>query len=240
MPRSHSGLCLRPAELATHRRARERTTRPCCGNGRGGDGQGSRAATSPGRRRTRPLRTLGGRCVLRRPTFWRKRGEGGEPGLGNSYKAGGWPPAGACAWARRRRNRNRRLARRMGRAMRWAAFGKCEDWYGSCTRLGRIFPRGRGRRATGLAGEDRPVSMCRRGEARRQRVNRHDQFLWMKDLVRHMHTCCENWEEAESGGRGFWAEALERELNDLRQLCRTVDAEAPRGVGGARARQVAW
>ena len=50
-------------------------------------------------------------------------------------------------------------------------------------------------------------------------MDRSRSFLWMKDLVEHLRNCADNWQStAGRPSEGVWAEAIRRDLDELRKL----------------------
>jgi hypothetical protein len=57
-------------------------------------------------------------------------------------------------------------------------------------------------------------------------MDRRNAFMWMKDLVDHLRTCADQWQTTSSrNGDGVWAEAVRRDLDELRQLCDKLRVE---------------
>jgi hypothetical protein len=56
-------------------------------------------------------------------------------------------------------------------------------------------------------------------------MDRRNAFMWMKDLVDHLRTCADAWQTANRNGDGVWAEAVRRDLDELRRLCEKLKVE---------------
>ncbi|MCC7085402.1 MAG: hypothetical protein IT427_10385 [Pirellulales bacterium] len=55
-------------------------------------------------------------------------------------------------------------------------------------------------------------------------MDRRNTFMWMKDIVEHLRTCADQWQTSRAGD-GIWAEAVRRDLDELRQLCEKLRVE---------------
>lgn len=53
-------------------------------------------------------------------------------------------------------------------------------------------------------------------------MDRRSTFLWMRDILDHLSTCCEQWEDADADSERFLAESMRRDMDELRRLCQTV------------------
>lgn len=53
-------------------------------------------------------------------------------------------------------------------------------------------------------------------------MTRHATFLWMQDLLEHLHACSEQWQTAEPGSEPFLADTMRRDLDELRRLCESL------------------
>ena len=50
-------------------------------------------------------------------------------------------------------------------------------------------------------------------------MDRSRTFLWMRDLVEHLRDCADHWQAvAGRPGEGVWADAIRRDLDELRKL----------------------
>jgi hypothetical protein len=56
-------------------------------------------------------------------------------------------------------------------------------------------------------------------------MDRRNSFMWMKDIVDHLRTCADQWQTANRAGDGVWAEAVRRDLDELRRLCDKLRVE---------------
>lgn len=58
-------------------------------------------------------------------------------------------------------------------------------------------------------------------------MERHKRFLWMTDLLEHLRSCTEGWQtSAGRHGEGVWADAMCRDLEELRRLCDQLRGDA--------------
>ncbi len=58
-------------------------------------------------------------------------------------------------------------------------------------------------------------------------MDRSTRFMWMKDLLDHLRSCTEGWQtSAGLRGEGVWADAMCRDLNELRRLCDQLRGDA--------------
>ncbi len=56
-------------------------------------------------------------------------------------------------------------------------------------------------------------------------MDRQTRFLWMRDLLAHITTCYDHWQEADPSTDQFLAETIKRDLDDFRQLCDEIAEE---------------
>lgn len=56
-------------------------------------------------------------------------------------------------------------------------------------------------------------------------MTRQSKFLWMKDLLEHMHRCHEEWQGADERRERLLAESLRRDLDEFRRLCDSLQRE---------------
>lgn len=59
-------------------------------------------------------------------------------------------------------------------------------------------------------------------------MDRRNTFMWMKDLVDHLRTCADEWQTSSGrnrSGDGVWAEAVRRDLDELRRVCEKLRGE---------------
>lgn len=66
-------------------------------------------------------------------------------------------------------------------------------------------------------------------------MDRHARLLWMKEVIEHLNDCHLQWQSADSADEFFLAEAMKRDLDELRRLCellrgRTAECPAMAGV----------
>lgn len=61
-------------------------------------------------------------------------------------------------------------------------------------------------------------------------MDRSSTFLWMKDLVDHLRSCTDQWQVCPTRHTaGVWADAMSRDLDELRRLCDTLRGECAIG-----------
>lgn len=74
-------------------------------------------------------------------------------------------------------------------------------------------------------------------------MTRESKFLWMKDLLEHMHRCHEQWQGADERRERLLAESLRRDLEEFRRLCDSLqhetDARLNPSASSHRMRQIA-
>ena len=59
-------------------------------------------------------------------------------------------------------------------------------------------------------------------------MDRHSKLLWMKEVLEHLDDCHRQWQFAEDAAAGrYLAEAVERDLDELRRLCESLKKESP-------------
>lgn len=66
-------------------------------------------------------------------------------------------------------------------------------------------------------------------------MNRHARLLSMKEVIEHLNDCHQQWQNAEGTDEFFLAEAMKRDLDELRRLCellrgRTAECAAMAGA----------
>lgn len=57
-------------------------------------------------------------------------------------------------------------------------------------------------------------------------MDRKDKFLWMQDVLEHLGDSFEEWRRADSHDERYLAEAVERDLEEFRRLCRSMKQES--------------
>lgn len=55
-------------------------------------------------------------------------------------------------------------------------------------------------------------------------MDRQAGFLWMKDLLEHLGQCCDQWQAADPPAERFLADAMRRDLDELRRVCDALAA----------------
>jgi hypothetical protein len=58
-------------------------------------------------------------------------------------------------------------------------------------------------------------------------MDRQARFLWMKDLLEHISDCHEQWQAADPAAERFLADAVRRDLDELRRVCESLDGQRP-------------
>ncbi len=53
-------------------------------------------------------------------------------------------------------------------------------------------------------------------------MDRRSTFLWMRDILDHLSSCCEQWESADASSERFLADAMRRDMDELRKLYQSV------------------
>jgi hypothetical protein len=64
---------------------------------------------------------------------------------------------------------------------------------------------------TGSQWNERPIAM-----------DRHAKFIWMKEVLEHLHDCHREWEVAEGKAERFLAETIKRDLDEVRRICESL------------------
>ena len=57
-------------------------------------------------------------------------------------------------------------------------------------------------------------------------MDRQTKFLWMKDLLEHLSSCQEQWQAADDATEWFLADAMRRDLDEMRRLCESLRTDA--------------
>ena len=57
-------------------------------------------------------------------------------------------------------------------------------------------------------------------------MDRQTRFLWMKDLLDHLAECHDQWQAADPAIERYLAEAVRRDLDELRRLCDSLAGES--------------
>ena len=60
-------------------------------------------------------------------------------------------------------------------------------------------------------------------------MDRHSTYLWMKDLLEHLGTCYDSWDQSEGCSRQFLADSIQRDLTEFRRLCEDLRPGAAPG-----------
>ncbi|HEY5312159.1 MAG TPA: hypothetical protein VIK18_06550 [Pirellulales bacterium] len=58
-------------------------------------------------------------------------------------------------------------------------------------------------------------------------MDRQARFLWMKDLLEHLSDCHDQWQAADPASQRYLADAVRRDLDELRRLCESLDCQRP-------------
>lgn len=59
-------------------------------------------------------------------------------------------------------------------------------------------------------------------------MTRRSKFLWMKDLLEHMHCCHEQWQSADERRERLLADSMRRDLEEFRRLCDSLQDDHER------------
>ena len=57
-------------------------------------------------------------------------------------------------------------------------------------------------------------------------MERNSTYLWMKDLLDHLGSCYDHWENADQRSRTFLADSIRRDLEEFRKLCGSLGPQA--------------
>ena len=57
-------------------------------------------------------------------------------------------------------------------------------------------------------------------------MDRHHKFLWMRDILEHIESCYDEWQQTEGEGERRLAEMIQRDLEQCRRLCDSLRREA--------------
>lgn len=61
-------------------------------------------------------------------------------------------------------------------------------------------------------------------------MDRQARLLWMKEVLEHLDECHRQWQFADDEIERYLADAMERDLEELRRICRSLKQESrPRG-----------
>jgi hypothetical protein len=63
-------------------------------------------------------------------------------------------------------------------------------------------------------------------------MDRHAKFVWMKEVLEHLHDCHREWEVAEGKAERFLAESMKRDLDEVRRICESLTGRAEGGRNG--------
>ena len=61
-------------------------------------------------------------------------------------------------------------------------------------------------------------------------MDQHSKFLWMKELLERLQVCHEQWQTAAGASERYLARAIERDLGEFRNLCRSLRHEQLAGT----------
>lgn len=62
-------------------------------------------------------------------------------------------------------------------------------------------------------------------------MDRRQKFLWMREILEHLMTCCERWqEEDQEPSSDYLAAAIQRDLDEARRVCHSLAREAHGGL----------
>ncbi|HUY90272.1 MAG TPA: hypothetical protein VMV10_16160 [Pirellulales bacterium] len=56
-------------------------------------------------------------------------------------------------------------------------------------------------------------------------MTRQAKFLWMKEILAHLDDCHHQWQFAEGRAEHYLAEAMKRDLEEVRRLCDSLRSE---------------
>lgn len=56
-------------------------------------------------------------------------------------------------------------------------------------------------------------------------MTRQSKFLWMKEILEHLDACHRQWQFAEGRTEHYLAEAMKRDLEEVRRLCDSLRSE---------------
>jgi hypothetical protein len=59
-------------------------------------------------------------------------------------------------------------------------------------------------------------------------MNRRAKFLWMKEILEHLDECHRQWQHADDRAEHYLAEAMKRDLEEVRRLCDSLRGEPAR------------
>ncbi len=57
-------------------------------------------------------------------------------------------------------------------------------------------------------------------------MNRHAKLLWMKEVLEHLDDCHRQWLLADDDAGRYLAEAMKRDLDEVRRLCDSLQNES--------------
>ena len=58
-------------------------------------------------------------------------------------------------------------------------------------------------------------------------MDRHTRLLWMKEVLEHLNDCHQQWQSADGSDEFFLAEAMKRDLDELRRICELLRGRNP-------------
>jgi hypothetical protein len=56
-------------------------------------------------------------------------------------------------------------------------------------------------------------------------MTRQAKFLWMKEILEHLDDCHRQWQFADGRAEQYLAEAIKRDLEEVRRLCESLRSE---------------
>jgi len=59
-------------------------------------------------------------------------------------------------------------------------------------------------------------------------MNRRDKLLWMKEILEHLEDCHHQWLLAGEDAGNYLADAMKRDLDEVRRLCDSLKSESVR------------
>jgi hypothetical protein len=59
-------------------------------------------------------------------------------------------------------------------------------------------------------------------------MNRRAKFLWMKEILEHLDECHRQWQYADDQTERYLAEAMKRDLEEVRRLCDSLHSQPAR------------
>ena len=56
-------------------------------------------------------------------------------------------------------------------------------------------------------------------------MTRSAKFLWMRDLLEHMHRCQDEWQSANPRRERMLADTMRRDLDECRRICESIERD---------------